>query len=72
MCLNLVTNMSSKITPSSKPNLPCSPPSSTITTDSVTAKESTTNDLATAKDGAAKHPHFDNETGSTRHNSENT
>lgn len=72
MCLNLVTDLSSEITLSPKRNLPCRPPSSAIITDLATAEESTTNDLVTAKDGVAKHPHSDNETGSTRYNSENT
>jgi hypothetical protein len=68
MCLNLVTNLSSKITLSSKPSRP---PSTVIITNLVTAKESTTNNLATAKDGAAKHPYSNNKTGSIRHNSKN-
>lgn len=68
MYLNLVTDLSSKIILSSKPSLPCRPPSSAITTDLITAKESTTNNLV----AKAKHPYSNNKTGSTRHNSENT
>jgi hypothetical protein len=55
MCLNIVTNMSSKITPSLKHNHPCRPPSSAVTTDSATIEESTTSDLAIEKEGTAKY-----------------
>lgn len=71
MFLNIVTNMSSKITLSLKYNHPCRPPSSTITTDLVIIKESTTSDLVIEKEGTVKYSHPNNKASSTRYVSEN-
>jgi hypothetical protein len=65
MHLNLITDLSSKITSSPKQNLPCPPLSGAITTDAATFEESITSDLATAKEGIAKYPHSDNESNVT-------
>jgi hypothetical protein len=70
MCLNIVTNMSSKITLSLKYNHPCRPLSSAITTDLATIKESTISNLVIEKEGTAKYPYPDNEASSTRYVSE--
>jgi hypothetical protein len=52
-CLSLVTDLSFKITPSPKHNLPGRPPSGAITTDSATAEDNTISEIAIAKEGTA-------------------
>jgi hypothetical protein len=68
--LNLVTDLSYKIILSLKPNLPCPPLSNTITTNLITIKESTINNLIIIKDNIIKHP-YSNKTSSIYYNSEN-
>jgi hypothetical protein len=68
MCLNLVTDLSFKIILFLKPSRPLF---TIIITDLISAKESTTNNLVTAKDNIVKHSYFNNKTSNTRYNSEN-